>query len=248
MKTGFLYGIVASSKTRVRCLFCGVHIPKANKCIEQHTNGARHKENVELMTENGITFKNNILYCKPCKLELSLEDSMMQHIDGDSHSNWIVAMEDLIDGEFISIEPYLTSEKEDAYCEVCHSPFQCTLQNIESHVNGINHRTNITEHLKPLNGIFPVENDDEVWCKICNTFIDNSPQSILEHIDDDEQHMFWFSSIEDLIEEQDITIKSFLANEFDNNAYCNRCHQEINCNTKSLEDHINSEAHLTHFS
>ncbi|CAG9782557.1 unnamed protein product [Diatraea saccharalis] len=248
MKTGFLYGIVACSKTRVRCVLCGVHIPKANKCIEQHTNGAKHKENVELMTENGITFKDNKLYCKPCMLELSLEDSVIGHTEAESHLNWMAAMEDLIDGEYISIEPFLASEKDDALCEVCHSTFQCTLQNIESHVNSINHRTSISEYLKPLNGIFPVENDDELWCKICNTFIENTATGILEHIDNDEQHMYWFTTIEDLIEEQDITIKSFLANEFDNNAYCNKCHLEINCNARSLEDHINSDIHLSHFS
>ncbi|KAL0853187.1 hypothetical protein ABMA27_012944 [Loxostege sticticalis] len=247
MKTGLLYGIVASSKTRVRCVFCGVFIPKANKCIEQHTNGAKHKENIELMTENGISFANDMLYCKPCRTELSEEESVTKHIESDGHANWVAAMEDLIDGEFISLDPYLNSDKEDVYCEVCHSSLQCTLQNIEAHVNGINHRTNITERLKPLNGIFPVDNDDEVWCKVCNVFIDNTARSILDHIDDDDEHMEWFAEIEDLIEEQDVSIESFLANEYEHNAFCNRCHLEISCNPQTIEAHVNSDAHLSHF-
>jgi hypothetical protein len=229
-------------------VFCGVHIPKANRCIEQHTNGAKHKDNVELMKANGVRYNNDTLFCKPCKMALSLEDSVLKHIESDGHSNWIAAMEDLTDGEFINMEPFLTSDEDDVHCEVCRLSFHCSLQNIEAHVNGINHRTNITERLKPMNGIFPVDNDDEVWCKVCNVYIDNTARSILDHIDDDDQHMQWFASIEDITHEQSVTFESYLVNEFDLNAYCNKCHVEIPCNIQSLENHVTSENHLNHFS
>lgn len=247
MKTGLMYGIVGCSKTRVRCTFCGVFIPKASKCIEQHINGSKHKENMNLMNENGLTFINDALYCKPCKRSLPHEESVLIHIDSEDHSNWMAAVDDLVDGEFITLEAYLSCEKDEGYCEVCNTNFECSLQNIEEHVNHINHRTNITERLKPLNGIFPVDNDEEVWCKVCDVYIDNNVQSILSHIDDDDQHMEWFTQIEDLIEEQEVTIESFLVNEYEKNAYCKKCHMEILCEAQSIQSHVHSDAHLNRF-
>lgn len=246
MKTSSLYGIVAdaSSKTRVRCVFCGVYIPKANKCIEQHTNGTKHKENIELMKENGISFNNEVLYCKPCKHTLAEDESVTKHIDTDDHANWMTAIEDLVDGEFITLEPYLASEKDNVFCEVCNSNLDCALEILEEHVNSFNHRSNVCDKLKPLNGIFPVDNNDEVWCKICDTYIENTVQSILDHIDDDEQHTDWFTEIEYLIEDQEVSIEGYLSNEHENNAFCNKCQIEIICNAQSIEDHIDSESHI----
>ncbi|XP_049878509.1 uncharacterized protein LOC126375564 [Pectinophora gossypiella] len=250
MKTSLLYGILAdaNSKTRVRCVFCGVYIPKASKCIEQHTNGTKHKENIELMATNGISFNNDVLYCKPCKHTLTEDESVSKHIDGDDHANWMTAIEDLVDGEFISLEPYLSGEKDEVYCEVCNTTIDCALLNIEEHVNSFNHRANVCDKLKPLNGIFPVENNDEVWCKVCDIYLENTVKGILEHIDDDEQHVDWFSEMEDLIEDHEISIEDYLTNEHENNAFCNTCQIEIICNAQSIEDHINSDSHLSHFS
>ncbi|XP_045778169.1 uncharacterized protein LOC123876078 [Maniola jurtina] len=248
MKTGLLYGIVANSKTRVRCVFCGVYIPKANKCIEEHTNGMKHKENIDLMAENGMSYVNDELYCKPCNVYLSGEESVASHVEGDQHANWIAAIDDLIEGEFINIDSYLASENEDVFCEVCDAKVACTLQNIEAHVNDILHRSNVAEKLKPLNGIFPVENDDEVWCKVCDQYIENTAQRILEHIDDDTLHVEWFMDIEDLTEGQEVSIQDFLKNEHEKNAFCNKCQMEILCNAQSIADHVNSEAHLNQFS
>ncbi|XP_075982201.1 uncharacterized protein LOC142980611 [Anticarsia gemmatalis] len=247
MKTGLLYGIVACSKTRVRCIFCGVFIPKASRCIEQHTNGIRHKENVELMNENGITFIDDALHCKPCNRSLPHEESVMMHIDCEDHSNWMAAMEDLVDGEFITLDAYLCCEKDDVFCEVCNSNIECSLQSIEEHVNHINHRSNITDRLKPLNGIFPVSNDHEVWCKVCDAYIENTVPSILNHIDDDEQHMEWFTIIEDLIENQEISIESYLSSEHEETAYCKKCHMEVLCTAQNISSHVHSEAHLNQF-
>ncbi|XP_053616577.1 uncharacterized protein LOC128678794 [Plodia interpunctella] len=244
MKKGVLYGIVASSKTRVRCVFCRVHIPKANKCIEQHTNGAKHKDNIILMTENGMIFRDDELYCKPCKRVMDEEESVSKHIDSESHANWQAAIEDLTDGEYIQLEPYLTSEKEEAFCEVCKKDINCSLQVIESHVNSIVHRGNILEKLKPLNGIFAVDNDEEVYCKVCDAYVDNTVQTILEHIDDDEEHIEWFAEMEDLIEEQDVSLERYLANENEVNVYCKRCDLEIICDIQSIENHVHSESHL----
>ncbi|XP_026736316.1 uncharacterized protein LOC113499910 [Trichoplusia ni] len=247
MKTGILYGIVASSKTRVRCVFCGVHIPKATRCIEQHSHGAKHKENIDLMNENGIWFENETLLCKPCNRIIPNEESVIRHIDGDDHANWMAAVEDLVDGEFITLEAFLSCEKDEVFCEVCHCEVLCTLQSIEEHVNHLSHRSKITDRLRPLNGIFPVENEDEVWCKVCDIYIDSSVPSILSHIDDDEQHMEWFAEIEDLIESQEVSIEAYLANEHEKFAYCSKCHTEIPCNAQSLESHVHSVVHLDRF-
>ncbi|CAG5054346.1 unnamed protein product [Parnassius apollo] len=248
MKTSVLLGIIANSKTRVRCIFCGVYIPKANKCIEQHINGSKHKENIELMTENGISFNTDILYCKPCKSYLPDNESITKHIEGDAHANWVAAMDDLVDGEFISLNAYLSSDTEDVFCEVCKHNIHCTLPNIEEHVNSLSHRSHIVEKLKPLNGIFRVQNDDEVWCKVCDVYIDSNVLNILEHIDEDEHHMEWFMEIEDLMEGQDMSIVSYLANEFEKFAYCNKCNVEVICNSQNIEQHVNSESHLNQFS
>ncbi|GBP71227.1 hypothetical protein EVAR_44865_1 [Eumeta japonica] len=248
MKTGFLYGILANSKTRVRCVFCGVYIPKANKCIEQHVNGFKHKENIEQMSENGISFNDDILYCKACKVNLGEEESVQKHTDGDNHANWMAAMEDLADGEFIALDAYLAADKDadEVRCEACDITIVCSLHGLEEHVNGFSHRTNVAEKLKPLNGIFPVDNDDEVWCKICDAYIDNTVQSILEHIDDDPQHVSWFDEIEPLIQDQDITIDEFLSNPDEDRAICNKCNVQLPCDAQNIEDHINSETHLGH--
>ncbi|KAJ0172627.1 hypothetical protein K1T71_011766 [Dendrolimus kikuchii] len=245
--TGLIYGIVANSKTRVRCVFCGVFIPKATKCIEQHTNGAQHKGNIELMSENGISFANNILHCRPCNLNLPDEQSGIDHIEGDDHGNWMAALDDLVDGEYISLDRYLSSESDDVYCEVCFINVNASLEKIEEHVNSLSHRQNVVEHLKPLNGIFSVENEDEVWCKVCDVYIDNNVQSILSHMDDDERHMDWLMEIEDLIDNHEVSIKSYLANEHDTYAFCNKCQMQVTCNAQAIENHVNSDAHLSQF-
>lgn len=248
MKTGPLYGILAKSKTRMRCVFCGVYIPKANKCIEEHTNGTKHKENIDQMAENGMIYNNEQLYCKPCNVNLSEEDSVASHIESDDHANWMAAVDNLIEGEFINVDSYLASESEDVYCEVCNCNINCSLQNIETHVNDILHRSNVAEKLKPLNGIFRVDNDDELWCKLCDEYIENTARSVLEHIDDSPEHMEWFIHIEDLIDGQEVSIQDFLKNEHEKNAFCNKCQVEIICNARSIEDHVHSEAHLNQFS
>ncbi|CAK1589062.1 unnamed protein product [Parnassius mnemosyne] len=248
MKTSVQFGIIANSKTRVRCIFCKVYIPKANKCIEQHINGSKHKENFELMTENGISFNTDILYCKPCKSYLPDNHSISEHIEGAAHANWVAAMDDLVDGEFIRLNAYLSSDTENVFCEVCKKNIHCTLQNIEEHVNSLNHRSHIVEKLKPINGIFRVNNEDEVWCKVCDEYIDSHVLNILEHIDEDDHHMEWFMEIEDLMEGQDMSIVNYLANEFEKFAYCNKCKVEIICNAQSIEQHVNSESHLNQFS
>lgn len=247
MKSALLYGIVAGSKTRVYCIFCGVYIPKASKCIEQHLNGGRHKEHMEVMRENGIIYNDGALYCRPCKLSLPHEISVIKHLDNENHSNWMAAMDDLVDGEFITLDRYLSSEQEDVTCEVCNINIECTLQSIEAHVNDISHRANIAERLKPLNGIFPVDNGDEVWCKVCDTYIENTIRGILSHIDDDAQHMEWFTEIEDLIEEQEVSLESYLANEHEMNVFCKKCHTEVLCTMQTIQAHVNSDAHLMNF-
>lgn len=247
MQTGMLYGIVANSKTRVRCVFCDVFIPKANKCIEQHTNGAQHKENMQLMSENGLTFLNNALYCRPCNATLSDEESGVNHVDSNDHANWMAALDDLVDGEFIKLEGYLSFESDDVYCDACSANVSSSLEKIEEHVNSLAHRQNIVERLKPSNGIFSVENESEVWCKICDEYIDNNVQSILSHIDDDENHLEWLMEIEDLIENHEVSIKSYLANEHETYAYCNKCQIQITCNAQAIESHVNSDAHLSQF-
>ncbi|KAI5639799.1 hypothetical protein NE865_07699 [Phthorimaea operculella] len=249
MKTGVTYGIVpdASSSNRVRCVFCGVFIPKSNKCIEQHTNGTKHKENIDLLSENGIRFKDQVLYCRLCSHTLLDDESVSKHIDCDVHANWMTAMEDLVDGEFINLEPYLSCEKDDVTCEVCNKSIKCSPQKIEEHVNCFSHRANVCEKLKPLNGIFPVENTEELWCKICDAYIKNTVAAVLQHIDDDEQHVDWFDDMEDVIDDHDISFENYLANEHETKAYCSSCQAEINCDSESIAYHIASQSHMSNF-
>ncbi|CAG9571857.1 unnamed protein product [Danaus chrysippus] len=245
MKTGLLYGIVANSKTRMRCVFCGVYIPKATKCIEEHTNGTKHKENIEQMAENGISFNHydDQLYCKPCNINLGEEESVPSHLESDTHANWMAAMDDLIEGEFINVDAYLAGESEDVYCEVCNCKITCVLSNIEEHVNDILHRSNVAEKLKPSNGIFPTEKDDELWCKVCNQPIENTARSLLSHIDDNFVHVMWLMEMQDLIETHEISVQDYLKCKEEKNAYCNRCQVEIPCNIQSIEDHIANGEH-----
>ncbi|XP_028043190.1 uncharacterized protein LOC114252762 [Bombyx mandarina] len=244
MKTGVAYGIVASSKTRVRCVFCGVHIPKATKCIEQHTNGVKHRENIELMNENAIALISDALYCRPCMINIPEDYSITKHIEMEDHANWIAAIDDLTDGEFISIDSYLCSETDNVHCEVCSMNIVCTLQNIQNHVNEFSHRANIMERLKPLNAVFCSDDNEDAWCKLCDVYIVNTVQSILEHIDDDEEHIQLLARLEDIAEVHNLNIDSYLMNEHENNAFCNKCNIEIVCNVENIEEHINSNSHL----
>lgn len=249
MKTGH-NGIVNDAQGRVKCVFCVVQIPKAFSCIEQHIHGSKHKETLEIMTDNGIFHnEDNTMYCKPCKTILNNDESASQHVDGDQHSNWIAAIEDLIGGEFINLDSYLCSAKyeEDIRCDLCETAFPFTLALLEKHVNSHDHRVHLAEKLKTLNGIFPVENGEEVWCKLCDVYIENKVQAILDHIDDDELHMKWFASMDDIIEDHDISLDEFLSEEHHTTAECGKCNMEIDCTTENLEDHIFSETHLNQF-
>ncbi|CAH0719061.1 unnamed protein product, partial [Brenthis ino] len=248
MKTGLLYGIVASSKTRMRCVFCGVYIPKANKCIEEHTNGTKHKECIDQMAEHGIIYNNEELYCRPCDLHFGEEDSVASHLENDDHANWIATVDDLIEGEFINVISYMASESDEVTCEVCNCNMYCTLQIIEEHVNEIAHRNNVAEKLRPLNGIFPVENEDEMWCKVCDEYFENSAKGILQHIDESQTHVDWFMKLVNLIQAQDVSVQDFLRLEHEKNAYCNVCQMEVTCELQSIEEHVYSDAHLNQFS
>ncbi|XP_041969773.1 uncharacterized protein LOC121726456 [Aricia agestis] len=248
MKTGLLYGIVASSKTRVRCIFCGVFIPKASKCIEEHASGTKHKENIQQMSENGITCNDKELYCQPCDYYFTEDDSVVSHLDGDDHENWMVALYDLIDGEFINVDAFLACESKEAHCDVCKLNIHCSLLNVEEHVNAMSHRINVCEELKPSNAIFRVEDDTELWCKLCDAYIDNTITSVMKHVDDDEEHVGWFAEIEELIEGHDISIENFLKNEHEKYAFCNKCQMEVICDTQNIQSHVDSESHLNQFS
>lgn len=246
--SGPLTGILPSSKTRVRCLYCGVHIPKAEKCIEQHVNGSRHEDNMQLVFTSGIIFKDDVLHCKPCNRELTEEESVLEHTLSDDHANWMATVEDLIDGEFINLESYLETdiENEKIYCDVCKCSFVCTLASLEQHVNSYDHRSELVDKLMPLNGVFPVEGDDEVWCKVCNVNFENRVQKILDHIDDD-LHSEWFAEMDDLIEHHEVTMQGFLTEKDQKMAYCHKCAVSIICNNIAIQSHVNSDLHLSQF-
>lgn len=248
MKTGLLYGVVANSKTRMRCVFCGVFIPKANKCIEEHINGTKHKEYIDIMAEHGLIYDNEQLYCRPCDLYFGEEDSIASHIETEDHANWIAAIDDLIEGEFINVHAYLACESDEINCEACQFKMYCTLQNIEDHVNQMTHRNNVAAKLRPINGIFAGDDDEEAWCKVCDEYVINSARGILQHIDESQSHIDWFMELIDLISAQDVSVQDFLRLEDERNAYCNKCQKEIPCNMQSIEEHVHSDAHLNKFS
>lgn len=237
-------GIVEKSKTRVSCIFCGVCIPKAPKCIEQHTNGSKHQENMELMLENGIKFVGTGLECKICKRALAEDESVTKHIETADHANWMAAAENLTDGEYIQLDDFLSTDQEDVFCEVCQCSFVCTLPALETHANSLDHRTKLANKLKSLNGLFAVQNADELWCKVCNDYIENSTDGILDHIGEYE-HIEFINQLEFLIENNDITIDEYLSNEFKDKAFCTRCNVEIPCTPESIESHIFSDEHTT---
>ncbi|XP_072945336.1 uncharacterized protein [Epargyreus clarus] len=241
MITGICYGIVASTKTRVRCVFCGVYIPKASKCIEEHINGAKHKENMELVYENGISYDSSRgLYCKLCAT--SFEGSIVQHLEMDDHANYIATLEDLTDGEYIHVDAFLAGQTDVAFCSTCQVTIPCTLHNIEAHVNEDFH---IMETLKPLNGLFSVDNPLELWCKVCDVYIDNTTPGVLEHSEDDDHHVNWFKKMEPYTANNGISIGNYLTHEFENKVYCLRCKAEILCNTESIDYHIQTDAHMS---
>ncbi|KAI8440917.1 hypothetical protein MSG28_009215 [Choristoneura fumiferana] len=245
MKTDLLYGIVASSKTRVRCIFCGVHIPKAKKCIEQHTNGSKHKENISLMTQEGIKEDNGVLHCRICSMELMENESLIEHVD--FHSSYVDALFDYKEDDFINSDLYLAYESDYISCEVCNISFDFSFDNIQNHVEQVDHETNVIERLKPQNGMFRVDNDYEVWCKLCNTYVENTVREIRDHTYD-EIHQLWFTDLLDLIDEQDVSLDDYLANEHEMHAFCNKCQIQIPCNKAKLEEHVYSDSHLEQFS
>lgn len=242
-----IHGIAPNSKTRVRCVFCGVFIPKAKKCIEQHASGAQHKGNIKQISENGVSFTNNILHCKPCNMNLPEGQSGIDHIDGDRHCNSMEALHSLVTGACISIEKYLSSESDDVYCYVCSVNVNPSLENIEEHIDSLPHIQNIVDCLKPINGIFSVENKDDVWCKICDVYIEDNVEGVISHMNDYEQHMEWLTEIEDIIEGHDVSIEGYLEQKLETNVFCNKCQMQIPCNARAIRNHVNSDAHLSQF-
>lgn len=241
MKTGLPYGIINHCNSNLKCVFCGVIISKSSNEIDEHVGDSIHKENIENMEDQGISYNDiDTVYCKPCKRNLGESESVSDHVESDDHANWVTTVDELVDGEFINILEYLGAEKnnENVTCDACNHSIVCTLENIELHVNSFNHRANVLEQLKPLNGIFNANNDEEVWCKICDIYIDNTVQSIFSHIDDDGEHLESLGSLEDVISGQNISIKDYLSVENEQKAQCNMCNIEVLCDLSSLQEHI----------
>lgn len=242
MKTGLPYGVInCNSNQTVRCVFCGTTITKTDKHIEEHVAGTKHKDNKEKIETEGISFNDiDTVYCKPCNRNLAEDESIIAHMKTEDHANWITTMDELLESEYMDISKYLKTDKsiENIYCFACKTNLVCTMENVQLHVNDFNHRSNVVEMLKPLNAIFRVDNEEEVWCKICDVYIENTVQSIFDHIDDDDDHNVWMDTVQDLIANQEISIVSYLKNEHEHNARCHECNMDIACDIESLRGHV----------
>lgn len=255
MKTGLPFGLVAENSEDIsagaRCLYCAIIVSRSGTAIEDHVRSARHRKNERISQENGLRCgEDGLLHCKPCGTTLPNDSSATTHVSIDSHTTWIAAMEDLADGEFLDLTTFLDPDHEgnDMPCEACRCGVPSSLASVQNHVNSPVHRENVLTKLKPLNAIFDLEGNEEVWCKICDEYIENDPESIYFHIDEAENHSDWLAQVEDLVADHDIDIENYLAYQHEDRAYCNKCNIHIPCNLKSLEDHIITETHLNTFS
>lgn len=234
----------------MKCTLCQVFIPNHERVIETHVDGGPHSNRYlkRLQTQNNIVVNEyedcDQVVCVICDQYFSNSNdisSVQQHIATDQHKRSMEEVQDAIEGHFMDLP---VDGSRQVHCTICKSKVGFTLSCIEEHTDGGRHRKALAVAVQKYNGIFEYEiTDEELWCKICDISIDNDVDSILDHVDNDADHIAKCEELENLVEDEEISIEKYLSDVGTHSAHCKRCDVDVPCNVYNLKQHIEGTRH-----
>ncbi|CAG9136166.1 unnamed protein product [Plutella xylostella] len=243
--------IVQHSRSHVKCNLCNVFLTSNDQNIETHVEGRTHSAHYYLTR---LKIQNNIvvyecedhdkLRCVICDEYFSYSDdidSVTEHIESYEHEHAMGEIDQAISGQYLNL-PVVGSRP--VHCTICDCKVGFTLNCITEHTEGFRHRRALADQLRKDNGIFKyANNDDDLWCKICNVVIDNDLDSILDHVNNDADHESILEELENVVEDEDISLEKFLSELNEDKAYCKTCEVYVPCNVHNLTEHIEGCRH-----
>lgn len=237
--------VTTQSRGRVQCTLCNVLVSDNDRCIETHIDGERHRGwyLTRLMIRNNIRAStdddDDEVFCVICEESISNDlETVQYHLENSASHEEI---RNLIVGEFLKLPVNNTDKPSLVRCTICLCYIGFSYYDIETHIDGRKHRLARAIAVKPLNGIFSVTNDDDkLWCKVCDEYIDNCVGDILDHVDEDETHQINFDEI---TFDDDICIEDYLTNVHQDKAFCKECNVWVPCNEYNLREHVEGNRH-----
>lgn len=134
----------------IYCCICNSQINFTLELVKSHLESAKHKRARAMVLQplNGIFSvegNDDYLWCKLCQIFFdNYVELIFQHIEESEHAKTMRKILRLIDGENITIDNYLQSPKQDkAFCKKCSIEVPCNVDNLQRHINGKKHDTDI---------------------------------------------------------------------------------------------------------
>jgi hypothetical protein len=131
----------------MNCKLCNCDIEF--KAIAEHIGSMRHRRIRAIIVQpyNGIFSvegDDEHLWCKICKVYIpNYIDVIFDHVDNneDHITNWVKVL-NIIKGQEITLEKFLTDPKEDKVCcKKCNTQVACNVINLNDHIKGNKHKT-----------------------------------------------------------------------------------------------------------
>lgn len=242
----------------VVCFICKVYIPRVpnsrkKEIMLEHKSSGRHVQTLKIVKHNSIcvdySSKDVQLLCKICNRNLDFSEHVAVHVKDARHRAWLEEIYGvcflrtlLVNVNVISIEKFLACSSEFAFCNICNLEIECTLQKIIMHITEKSHRKQFLDVLLPYSGVFPIEDNKVMWCKVCDLRMNNHFEDVLIHLCGNQAHGQWFHDIE-MKRQQDISSMDFLTNVDEMRVLCTRCDLKLRIDFRNITTHVHSETH-----
>ena len=239
--------IIVDESGKTKCGLCKIFIHDDDISIEEHLNDTEHSNIYmqRLMIQNNIVLNGKKISCHLCN-KVSDVSEVLNHIDSSNHKDKMSSVKKLIakDGGLLVLPEDITTDSS-VNCLACDRWVDFNQDAIKSHINSAKHRRARAMAVQPLNAIFSVEdNNEDLWCKICQVYFENYIEIIFEHVDEDPVHLKNIKKIHLLIKDQNISIEKFLYEPREDKALCKQCGIEVPCNIDNLDRHIRGKQHI----
>lgn len=239
--------ILVDESGKTKCGLCEISICDDDISIEEHLNDIEHSNMYmqRLMIQNNVVVNGKKISCHLCNQVCDVSE-ILNHIDGSHHKNKIGSVKKLIekDGGLLVL-PDETKIGSSVNCMACDRWVDFNHEAVKSHIDSARHRRARALAVQPINAIFSVEdNNEDLWCKICQVYFENYIEVIFEHVDEDPVHIKNLKKINMLIKDQNISIEKFLNEPKEDKALCKQCGIEVPCNIDNLASHIRGKQHL----
>lgn len=240
--------IMIDSSGKTKCGLCEIFIQDNDIFIEDHLNDTEHSNLYmqRLMIQNNIVVNGNKVSCYLCKQVFNVSE-VLHHIDSPDHKGQLGSVKKIIekDGGLLVLPENISKIGSSVNCLICNRLVNFNHEAIKSHTESARHRRARAIAVQPLNAIFSVkDNDEDLWCKLCQVYFQNYIEVILEHVDEDPGHLNFFRKIQLLIKDQNINIEKFLHDPKEDKALCKQCGIEVPCNIDNLDRHISGKQHI----